>query len=485
MTDASVDEPTPDNSNVAAIPVVVPAYDLHGLTPSVVHLGVGGFHRAHQAVYFDALAAQGVSDWGVIGVGISRPNMRDVLLDQGNLFTVIERGTDKSTARVIGVITEFLLLSEKPEAVLARLSDPRTRLVTLTITGDGYQVDDDDTGVFSLLVDALEERHRRGIAPFTVLSCDNLPDAGAASYKATVTIARSRSVELADWIEQTVTFPGSMVDRITPSTSPEERLRIEKEFAVADRWPVITEPFSQWVVEDAFCNGRPPLDQVGVRFVDDVAPYKLIKSRLLNGSHCALGYLGYLAGHRTTDRAMADPAIANYLDALMRDEVVPLLPPDVPGMELNDYRQTLLERFRNPAIGDQLSRLCRRGSTKMGDYLLPSARDAVTEDRPHGLLALAVAGWLRYVRGVDLAGEPIEVEDARADELRRLAEEGGTDPRPLLGLTEVFGDLGSDEAFVAEVQRSLEILDRHGVNAAIRAALDVVPESVAETAQAS
>jgi mannitol-1-phosphate/altronate dehydrogenase len=459
-------------ADVTPISVLVPAYDSGALTPSVVHLGVGGFHRAHQAVYFDDLAARGVRDWGIVGVGISRASMRDVLLDQGNLFTVIERGTELSTARVIGVIVQFLLLSEDPDAVRARLIDPQTRLVTLTITGDGYKVDGEEkTTVFSLLVDALEERHRRGTAPFTVLSCDNLPDAGAASRRATVTIARARSAELADWIERNVTFPSSMVDRITPSTSPEQRLSIEAEFGVVDRWPVITEPFRQWVVEDAFCNGRPPLDQVGVRFVDDVAPYKLIKSRLLNGSHCALGYLGYLAGHRTTDKAMADEAIAEYIEALMRDEIAPLLPADVPGMELEEYRQTLLERFRNPAIGDQLSRLCRRGSTKMGDYLLPSAKEAVGEDRPYELLALAVASWLRYVRGVDLDGEPIDVQDARADELRRLAEQDGTDPRPLLGLTDVFGELGADEAFVAEVERSLELLDEQGVHAAIEAAL--------------
>ncbi len=452
--------------------VAVPAYDRSRLRPAVVHFGVGGFHRAHQAVYFDELAELGFTHWGVIGVGMRHPEMGEVLAAQDNLFTVVQRGTGNSEARVVGSMVEYLLLPDDPDAVRRRLADPEIRLVTLTITADGYTVPDDPgqacDSVFGTLVDALAARRRGNDAPFTVLSCDNLPDSAAAAREAVMTLARRRDPALADWIAERVTFPGSMVDRITPATTREDRDDVEREFRVEDRWPVITEPFTQWVVEDAFGNDRPPLDRVGVRFVPDVAPYKLIKSRLLNGAHCALGYVGWLAGHRSTDEAMADPVVAGFVARLMREEIAPLLPADVPGMQLDAYCATLLERFRNPAIGDQLSRLCRRGSTKMPDYLLPSLREARRPGRPSTRLTFAVAAWLRYLRGVDLDGEPIEVQDARADEFRAAAERGGDDPAPLLEITEVFGDLAEDTECVAELRRLLTALDRDGVRGAAK-----------------
>ncbi|QFZ18372.1 mannitol dehydrogenase family protein [Saccharothrix syringae] len=451
----------------------LPAYDRTRLRPAVVHFGVGGFHRAHQAVYFDQLAELGFTQWGVIGIGMHRPEMGEVLDAQDNLFTVVQRGSGDGEARVVGSMVEYLLLADDPDAVRERLADPAIRLVTLTVTADGYRVPDDPgearDSVFGLVVDALDARRRANHAPFTVLSCDNLPDSAAAAREATAALARGRDPGLAAWIAERVTFPGSMVDRITPTTTPEDREEVEHDFGVDDRWPVITEPFRQWVIEDAFCNDRPPLDRVGARFVDDVAPYKLIKSRLLNGTHCALGYLGHLAGHRSTDGAMADPAVAGFVERLMRTEIAPLLPADVPGMDLGDYCGTLLERFRNPAISDPLSRLCRRGSTKVPDYLLPSLHDARAQGGPRVLLTFAVATWLRYLRGVDLRGEPIDVQDARAGELREAAERGGDDPRPLLDLTDVFGDLRDDADCVADLRRFLTALDRDGLPAAVTA----------------
>ncbi|MDT0260639.1 mannitol dehydrogenase family protein [Jatrophihabitans lederbergiae] len=455
--------------------VLVPAYDRSALAPAVVHVGVGGFHRAHQAVYFDELARRGITDWGVVGIGMHRRKMGEVLGVQDNLFTVVERGTEQSSARVVGAMVDYLLLSEQRDAVSQRLRDPRTRLVTLTVTGDGYTVPDSaeaaENSIFPVLVEALDERRKAGVAPFTVLSCDNLPDSGEVARQAVLGCAGSSDPELTSWIEAEVAFPGGMVDRITPSTSPEERDRIEQEFHVADQWPVITEPFAQWVIEDRFCNGRPPLDQVGVRFVDDVAPYKLIKSRLLNGSHCALGYLGSLAGYERSDEAMADPVIAAFLEKLMRDEVAPLLPPDVPGMELEEYCTSLLARLANAAIGDQLSRLAGRGTTKMPDYVLPSLFDARAKGSPSGLLTLVVAGWLRYVRGVDLAGERFEFKDARGDELRALAEDSEGDPRLLLALTDIFDGLSGNEEFAAEVQRLMAMIDDQGVQGTMNSVL--------------
>jgi mannitol 2-dehydrogenase len=453
--------------------VALPAYDRSALQPAVVHIGVGGFHRAHQAVYFDELAKQGVTDWGVIGVGIRRRKMSRVLRAQDNLFTVVQRGVEDSTARVVGSMVEYLLLADDAAAVGARLRDPRTKLVTLTITGDGYEVRDPASGgdprqsIFPLLVDALDCRRRAGVRPFTVLSCDNLPRSGGAARRAVTTLAKARSAELAEWIDREVTFPGSMVDRITPVTRSADRDRVEREFLVADAWPVITEPFMQWVIESDFCNSRPPLESVGAVFVDDVAPYKVVKSRLLNGTHCALGYLGALAGHHRSDRAIADGAIEEFVSRLMSQEVAPLLPSGVPGMDLDEYRRSVVDRLRNPAIGDHLTRLCARGSTKLVSYVLPSLREARSEGRPHRLLALVVAAWLRYLRGTDLNGVRIEIHDPRAGELQALARRGDGGVRAILRLEDIFGDLAHDEALHDDIVRLVAALNHYGVRGAI------------------
>ncbi|MGK5679780.1 mannitol dehydrogenase family protein [Actinoplanes sp. URMC 104] len=456
--------------------VDVPSYDRAALRPGVVHIGVGGFHRAHQAVYFDELARRGLADdWGLTGVGLRSPQMGEVLQSQDCLYMVVERGREGSAARVIGVMGRYLFAPEQGEEVLDALADPATRLVTLTITGNGYNlnaegefaVDDplvapdlEDPGrpdaVFGYLVEALDRRRQAGVAPFTVLSCDNIPGNGTAARTMVVSFAELRDPELARWIEAEVAFPSSMVDRITPETTPEERDAIVGSFGVADRWPVITEPFSQWVVEDSFSNGRPPLDQVGVQFVDDVAPYELTKKRLLNASHCALGYLGYLAGYRTTAEVMADPAYAAFIAALV-DEVTPLLP-RVEGLDLAAYKTSLLERLANPQIADQLSRLCRRGSTKVPSYLLPSIREAIDADRPHALLTLAVAGWFRYLEGEDYAGDPIDIEGSRQDEMVPRAREKGADPRPLLDMRDVFDSLADIPSFVRDLHVASEAL---------------------------
>jgi mannitol 2-dehydrogenase len=444
--------------------VDVPQYDRRRLTPAVVHLGVGAFHRAHQAVYFDELAAKGHTAWGIVGVGISRPELGEVLNAQDNLYVVVERSADASTARVVGTIVEYLLLAEDRDSVVRRLADPRTRLVTMTVTGDGYRTDDEPSPVFSAIAEALEIRSRTGLRPFTVLSCDNLPDSGASARQATIAAARLRSDVLAEWVEREATFPSSMVDRITPTTSPELREAIEQEFHVRDSWPVVTEPFSQWVVEDRFCDGRPPLDEVGVRFVDDVTPYKLVKTRLLNGTHSALGYLGALAGCGTTAEAMDTPEIARIVERLMRDEMAPALPDDVEGMELDPYQKVLLERFASPTIADDLSRLCRRGSTKMRDYLLPSLHAAVADGRSAPLLCLVVAAWCRYLQGVDDAGHELTVEDPRLDELQPLARRGAAD---LLAVEDLFGAAGRDQDIVRCVQKMLESIEQRGVLATI------------------
>jgi len=469
----------------------VPTYDRAGLVPGVVHFSVGGFHRAHQLLYFEELAERRLSaDWGVIGVGLHQRSMKDALAPQDHLYTVVERSPDGARARVVGVMVDYHFAPDAPSAVLDTLTDERTRVVTMTITDAGYRIDpvtgefdaeDPDVRadlagsaaprtVFGYLAEALDRRRRAGLPPFTVVSCDNIHRNGEATRAALVGFARLRDELLARWIADRVAFPSSMVDRITPHTTPEQREALAERYGVDDRWPVITEPFSQWVIEDAFCNGRPPLELVGVRFVEDVGAYELMKTRLLNASHSALGYLGSLAGHTRIDRVMDEPVFADYVARMMHEEVTPLLP-QPEGIDLGDYKRTLLRRFANPAIADTLARLCRRGSTKMPHHLLPSLRQAVAEDRPRTMLTLALAAWFCYLRGADLEGRPIVIDDARASLLHPLAIAGGRDPRPLLHERSIFGDLGCYPAFVAELTRAIEQLERDGVRATLAAHL--------------
>ena len=455
-------------------PVAVPGYDRTALTPAVVHIGVGGFHRAHQAVYFDDLATRGITtDWGITGVGLRSPQMGEVLADQDHLYTVVVRSPEGDDARVIGSVINYLYAPGDPEAVLVALADERTRLVTLTITGSAYPsapVDLADEQVradvetpatpataFGFVVEGLDRRRRAGLPPFTVLSCDNMQNNGASTRQAVLSTARLRDAELAAWIEQHVTFPSSMVDRITPETSPERRDEIAEQHGVEDRWPVVTEPFRQWIVEDDFCNGRPPLDQVGVELVDDVRPFEVMKTRMLNGAHSALGHLAVLAGLETTDAAMADPVVRRYVEGFLAEAATGLL--DVPGVDLGEYAATLVERFSNPSVADQTSRLCRRGSTKFPSYVFPSLQLALDHDLPRAHLVLAVAAWMRYLRGADYAGVDLQVQDAHAERLEEIALLGGNDPRPLLAQADIFGALTGSERLAVELEAALEALE--------------------------
>src|SRR4051812_5878258 len=469
----------------------VPTYDRRMLTPSIVHFGVGRFHRSHQAAYLDRLAESGrCLDCGVVGVGLRNRAVSDTLAAQDGLYTLVERDRTGESARVIGSITRCLYGPDDPHAVLSALTDPRTRLVTLTITDGGYGVDpitrrlspvdaavardleqpDAPSTVFGYIVAALARRRRAGARPFTILSCDNMPRNGDAARTAVASFARLRDEPLARWIEANVAFPSSMVDRITPETTDEDHRFVSDELGVEDGSPVVAEPFSQWIVEDDFCNGRPPLEEVGVQFVDDVRPYALMKTRLLNASHSAIGYLGHLAGYARIDEAMEDPLLRAYVERLMEAEVAPLLP-RVPGVDLAEYRARLMERFRNPMIADQLSRLCRRGSTKIPAYVLPSIREARRAGVGHQLLTLAVAAWLRYLRGVDGDGRRFAIEDALAGRLCPLAQRAAGDARPVLRQRDLFGDLGRDPEFAGSVEKALVALDRRGVHGALRTVL--------------
>ena len=466
------------NLSLHAERIQVPGYDRSALENSVVHFGVGGFHRAHQALYLDELAASGVSlGWGVTGVSLRRRAMKEALAPQDGLYTVMQRGAGAAEPRVVGSISRFLFAPEEPSAVLAALTDPRVRLVTLTVTGDGYAVDSGPSGsAIAYIVEALRRRRRAGLPAFTVLSCDNLPANGEVARAAVTSSARLRDEGLANWITENVAFPSSVVDRITPQTTTELRRELARDFGIADRWPVATEPFTQWTVEDTFSNGRPPLDEVGVDLVSDIRPFELMKKRLLNGSHCALGYVGSLTGFESADEAMADPRLRAYISALM-DEVWPLLP-EVPHTDIAAYQRTLLERFGNPEISDQLTRLCARGSTKMPAYLLPSLAEAVEARRPHRLLLVALAAWVRYLHGTGLDGRAHEVEDRLAAELAPLARAAARDARPLLARTEVFGDLGEMPGVADDLSATLREIEADGLPAVLDAALCSGPEVI-------
>ncbi len=470
--------------------VSFPSYDRAAISPGFLHIGVGGFHRAHQGAFLDELAERRISnEWGVRGLSLRNGTGRDLLLRQDCAYSILQRGAAGDQVRVVGALLDYLLAPESPEAALAALADPRTRVVSITVTGDGYGLD--RAGGFDAgdpviaqdlatparprslpgyLVEGLRLRRDAGLSPFTVLSCDNIPGNGRAARRAVVSFAHHHDQELANWIGQNVAFPATVVDRITPEASPEDRGLLERRFGVRDLCPVVCEDFAQWVIEDDFCNGRPPLEEVGARFVADVTPYELHKKRLLNGSHCALGYLGYLSGHRHTDEALADPALRRYVESLMDEEVAPLLPP-IFGFDLADYKRTLLTRLANPRIADRLQRLCRRGSTKMPAYLLPSLTEAVEQGRPHGGLTLAVAAWVRYLCGFDLGGDRIEVEDDLAPTLQPLARRATHDPRALLEQRSIFGDLADAEGFVEGLAQALLVLGAEGPGAAIDACL--------------
>jgi mannitol 2-dehydrogenase len=473
--------------------IEVPTYDRTTLQRGVVHIGAGNFHRAHQAVYFDDLACSGIStQWGVTGVSLRSPDAKDLLSTQDGLYTVVERGHDEQTARVVGSIGSIHYAPNDDAAVRAALADPRTRIVSLTITGNGYfldpvtrEFDADHPDVradlvepagsnsyataWGYLAEALELRRRAGTAPFTVLCCDNIPDNTQAARTALVSFAALKDPALARWIDTHVAFPSTMVDRITPRTSKFEREFVESTFGIADKCPVVTEPYCQWIIEDKFSSDRPRLDLVGAEFVTDVSDHKTVKTRLLNGTHIAMACLGMLAGYQRTDEAMRDEVIFDYVEQLMRDEIQPLLPA-VPGMNTADYRNSLLTRLSNPRMSDQLSRLARRGSSKISSFLLPSLQEAIAQGRPHDLLMLAIAGWARYVRGYDLKGHRFSIDDPQGELLTKLANMDGSNPGALLR-HEIFGELHLIPGFTDRLGDMIADIDEHGVIRTLRRAL--------------
>ncbi len=474
--------------------VQMPRYDRSALKPHTVHLGVGGFHRAHQAVYLDdLLAIEGMPRWGECGIGVlkSDDRMRDALTGQDFLYTVVERSAGEPAARVIGSMTDYAYAPEERERAIEVMAAPEARIVSLTITEGGYYIDE-GTGEFladhpdiqhdlrhpeaakssfGLIAEALDRRRLRGLPAFTVMSCDNLQGNGHVTERVLLGYAGLRKPELQEWIAANVTFPNSMVDRITPQTTPADVAFVTQRFGIEDAWPIVTEPFRQWVIEDSFTNGRPAWERVGGEIVADVAPYELMKMRLLNGSHLAMAYLGALKGYTYVHEVMADALFTAFIAAFM-EEVTPVVPV-IQGTSVVEYKATLIERFQNPTINDQVTRICSEGSAKLPKWLLPSIAELTERQQPTGLLSLVVASWIFYLgRGADERGRPLDIVDARAGELRGIASAAGLDPRPLLAVRSIFGErLPANVEFVRAVEAAMRRLADDGVEATLRQAL--------------
>lgn len=441
------------SATVQSLPtsVAIPAYDRASVAPGIVHLGVGAFHRAHQAAYVDDCLAAGETGWGIIGVSLRSSDTRDALTPQDGLYTLAVRGSDGEALQIIGSIQSMLVAPEDPGAVLAALTDPRTRIVTLTITEKAYlraadgSLDEKHPDIVhdlanprspktahGFLAESLARRRAAGTPPFTVLCCDNLPANGATLHRLLVAFAKLRDARasasgnavLANHIADQVAFPSSMVDRIVPATTDADRARIAGELGVADAWPVMTEPFRQWVIEDHFPAGRPAWEKFGVTMVEDVGPFEDMKLRLLNGAHSGIAYLGLLSGHATVDRAFADPAIREFVDRLWA-EAIPTLPGDA-GLDTSAYTAELTERFSNTALAHRTAQIANDGSQKLPQRIVAAAIERIQAGMVPEHLTLVIAGWIAAceARGKSLPEahftDPLDAALAALDERRTL-----------------------------------------------------------------
>jgi mannitol 2-dehydrogenase len=472
--------------------VAVPTYDRASVGIGIVHFGVGGFHRAHQAMYVDRLMEDGLgSGWGICGVGVMPGDraMGAVLAAQDGLYTLVVKHPDgRLEPRVIGSIVDFVYAPDDPERVIDLMSSEQTRIVSLTITEGGYnfnqvthEFDPDDpavaadrqpgavpTTVFGFVAEALDRRRRNGIAPFTVMSCDNIQSNGDMARRTFTAFAALKDPELGAWVEAEVHFPNSMVDRITPATTDQDRAELTERFGVEDGWPVVCEPFTQWVLEDSFSLGRPEFEKADVQLVSAVEPYELMKLRLLNASHQALGYLGYLCGYEYVHEAAVDPRFVTFVRNYMDREATPTLMP-VPGVDLDAYKTELLERFSNPEVRDTLKRLCDESSDRIPKWVLPVIRHNLEHGGPISHATGVVASWARYAEGVDEQGRPIAIVDRLADQVTAMANRYGEDPAALLSLRQLFGDLGDNVEFRETYLDILARLHESGAAATLRA----------------
>jgi fructuronate reductase len=468
-----------------------PAYNRAAVATGIVHLGVGAFHRAHEAVFTEAAIAAGDQRWGILGASLRSPDVRDALAPQDWLYTVASRDDDAEALQVIGVLRGVLVAPENPAALLAAMTDARVAIVSLTVTEKGYGLSPASGGLDDAhpdirhdlaaphdprsgpgyLLEALARRRAVGIPPFTVLCCDNLARNGETVGRILREMAALRDKALAQFIRDEVAFPSTMLDRIVPATTENDRQHIAGRLSLNDASPVIAEAYNRWVVEDRFPAGRPDWAAAGVEMVGDIAPYEALKLKLLNASHSALAYLGYLAGHETIADATNDPLFRAFIEEMMDEEIMPTL--DIPaGVDAAGYRRTLVQRFANRAIRHRTWQIAMDGSQKLPPRLLGTIRDRLASGASFDRLALAVAGWMRYVSGQAENGQAIDVRDPLADRIKRIVDGAGGNAAALaaalVAVPEIFGsDLPADTHFVARVTAALEQLYAMGARASV------------------
>ncbi|MDU2938718.1 MAG: fructuronate reductase [Enterobacteriaceae bacterium] len=467
-----------------------PGYDRQQLRSRVVHFGFGAFHRAHQALLTHRVLNAKGGDWGICEISLfSGDVLMSQLRQQDHLYTVLEKGAQSNEAIIVGAVNECLNAKlDSLAAIIEKFCEPQVAIVSLTITEKGYCIDPatgrldesqpriihdlqhptEPHSAPGILVEALSRRRERGLAPFTVLSCDNIPDNGHIVKNAVLGMAHKRDAALAAWIEQHVTFPATMVDRIVPAATEESLDEIAEHLGVFDPCAISCEPFIQWVIEDNFVAGRPEWEVAGVQMVEDVMPWEQMKLRMLNGSHTFLACLGYLAGHQHISDCMQDAPFRHAARRLMSDEQAPTL--KITDVDLNAYAESLIERFANPALKHRTWQIAMDSSQKLPQRMLESIRIHLQRQDAWPLLALGIAGWMRYVSGTDDAGNAIDVRDPLADKIRSRVASSGESQRvnALLSLKEIFAnDLPESAEFVAAVQHAWQQLCEKGARQAV------------------
>ncbi|MDV7141847.1 mannitol dehydrogenase family protein [Tropicimonas sp. TH_r6] len=471
-----------------------PAYDRSKVTAGILHVGLGNFHRAHQAVYLDDLLAKGgAPDWGILGAGVmpADTTMREGLKEQDCLYTVLEQDASGDAGRIIGVMTDFAPVSANHAGILRAMENPAIRIVSLTVTEGGYFVSAETGGfnpdhpailadianpdapgtIFGAIVAGLRARRAAGQVPFTVMSCDNVPHNGDVCRAAVLGIAAGQDTELAAWIGENVAFPNGMVDRITPATTEARVTHLRETFGIEDARPVFCEPFRQWVLEDKFTAGRPALEEVGVQFVPDVTPYEHMKIRILNGGHAMIAYAGALLGLTYAHDAMAHELVRGFLEKVETEEVIPIVPP-VPDTSLTEYFKLIEARFSNPRVEDTLARLCHDGSNRQPKFIVPSAADCLAAGRSVDGLALASALWCRYCFGTGELHEEIPENDPAWDRLVETSKEARNRPEAWLEMSDIYGEVGQSPIFREAFARALNSLWVNGTEATLKTYLD-------------
>ncbi len=451
--------------------IPVPNYNRSAGSTGIVHIGVGGFHRAHLAYYLHQLKNIGdASSWGIQGIGLREADetLHDIFKKQDHLYTLMVKHPDgKIEPEIIGSIIDFKMGTTDPEPVIAQMAHADTKIVSLTITEGGYNFNPttgefnfdnpdiqhelrhphDPITVYGFLTAALKRRRDAGLPAFTIMSCDNIEHNGDIARKMLLTFAETQNPDLATWIAKEVSFPNSMVDRITPVTTPTDIETLGQNYGVQDAWPVTCEPFIQWVVEDKFSNGRPAFEKVGVQFVPDVGPYEKMKLRLLNAGHSVLGLLGALHGHPTINACIEDELFAKYLRAFLDEEATPVLG-DIKGINLEDYKNSLLERFANPNIKDSVSRICSESSAKLPKFLIATIHENLATGGSIKFATLVIAAWCYYSdKQVDQNGQPLEIIDAMQGKLHDAAKETTKDPLAFNKQESLFGNLATNDRF--------------------------------------